>query len=139
MDFSYALVPFLAWLAAGTLKFIINSAKAGQWAFGLIGYGGLPSTHSAIVSSTAALVALREGIDHPAFAVAIALAFVVVLDASSLRRQVGRQAETINRLVEKVGGYAEMPLRERMGHTKLEIVAGILVGIGVAALIDNIP
>ena len=51
MDLSYALTPFLAWLVAGILKFTINSIKAKQLAFGLIGYGGLPSNHSAIVLS----------------------------------------------------------------------------------------
>ena len=56
MDLSYALTPFLAWLVAGVSKFIINSIKAKQLAFGLIGYGGLPSNHSAIVSSMATLI-----------------------------------------------------------------------------------
>lgn len=135
MDFSYALTPFLAWLVAGTLKFIINSVKSGQWAFGLIGYGGLPSTHSAIVSSTTALIALREGIDHPAFAVAVTFAFVVMLDASSLRRQVGKHAEAINRLTGRVNCDETIRLRERMGHTKFEIGAGVLAGIGAAALV----
>lgn len=133
MDLSYALTPFLAWLVAGALKFTINSIKAGQLAFGLIGYGGLPSNHSAIVSSAAALVAFKEGLNHPAFGVALALAFVVMLDANSLRRQVGKHAEAINRL------NADRPdttlLRERMGHTRVEIVAGILVGVGVAAAV----
>ena len=58
---SYLLAPFAAWLAAGCLKFAINSLRAGKPAFGLIGYGGMPSNHSAIVSSMAALTALREG------------------------------------------------------------------------------
>ena len=78
MDFSYALTPFLAWLGAGVSKFVINSIKAKQLAFGLIGYGGLPSNHSAIVSSMVALIALKEGIEHPAFGVTITLAFIVM-------------------------------------------------------------
>jgi len=133
MDASYALAPFLAWLIAGTSKFIINSIKAGRWAFHLIGYGGLPSTHSSIVSSTVALIAMREGIGHPAFGVAITLAFVVLLDAGSLRRQVGRQAEIINQLNQKY--RKTTPLRERMGHSKLEIFAGVIVGVASAGLI----
>ena len=102
-----------------------------------VGYGGLPSNHSAIVSSTAALIALREGMGHPAFGVAVTLAFIVMLDASSLRRQVGRQAEAINALARRQGHDAQdTRLRERMGHTRLEIAAGILVGIAVAALVN---
>ena len=130
MDSAYALTPFLAWLVAGVLKFAINSIRAGQPAFGLIGCGGLPSNHSAIVSSTAALIAFREGPAHPAFGVAVTLAFIVMLDAGSLRREVGRQAAAINALT--AGAKDLQPLRERMGHTHLEIAAGIVVGIAVA-------
>ena len=134
MDFSYALTPFLAWLVAGVMKFGINSLKAKQLAFGLIGYGGLPSNHSAIVSSMAALIALKEGVEHPAFGVAITLAFIVMLDASSLRRQVGRHAAAINALT--VSSQRHHPLRERMGHTPVEIAAGVLVGVVVAAVVN---
>ena len=136
MYWGYAAIPFVAWLVAGSLKFAINSLKAGKPAFGLVGYGGLPSNHSAIVSSVAALIAIREGIGHPAFGVAVGLCFVVMLDASSLRRQIGRQAQVINRLMEQQGsagaGEALRPLRERMGHTPVEIGAGIVVGVVVA-------
>lgn len=135
MDYSYSLTPFLAWLIAGVSKFIINSIKAKQLAFGLIGYGGLPSNHSAIVSSMAALLALKEGIGHPAFGVAITLAFIVILDAGSLRRQVGKHASAINKLAAGASEY--QPLRERMGHSRLEIAAGVAVGIAVAAGVNT--
>ena len=134
MDLAYLATPLLAWLAAGGLKFAINSIRSGTAAFGLIGYGGLPSNHSAIVSSMATLVGLREGIGHPAFGVALTLAFIVVLDAHSLRRQIGRQAEAINKLT---GSSPEsQPLRERLGHGRLEIAAGIAVGAAVALVVQ---
>ena len=82
MDYVYAVTPFAAWLIAGSLKFLVNSARAGKPAFGLIGYGGLPSNHSAIVSSMAALIAFREGIASPAFGVAVTLAFMFQSNAS---------------------------------------------------------
>jgi acid phosphatase family membrane protein YuiD len=132
MDYQYLITPFLAWLIAGGLKFLINSLRAGRLAFGLIGYGGLPSNHSAIVSSMAALVAFREGIATPAFGVALTLAFIVVLDAASLRKQIGAQAIVINQLT-KDSAPEKAKLRERIGHSKLEIMAGILVGCMVAA------
>jgi acid phosphatase family membrane protein YuiD len=134
MDFSYLLTPFLAWMAAGSLKFIVNSIRAGQLAFGLIGYGGWPSNHSAIVGSTTTLIAIREGLAHPAFGVAITLTFIVVLDASSLRRQIGRQAGVIN-ILSKQLDMASDPLRERMGHSRFEILAGLITGSCVAALV----
>ena len=130
IDFSYVLAPFLAWLIVGAIKFAINSSLEKRLAFDLIGYGGMPSNHSAIVSSMATLVALKEGMGHPAFGVALTLAFIVVLDASSLRGQVGKHAAMINKLI--IESKEQSPLRERMGHTRLEIFAGILVGMAVA-------
>lgn len=124
--YSYLIAPILAWLVAGCLKFIINSIKAKQFAFALIGYGGLPSNHSAIVSSIVALIAFKEGIDTPTFGVALTLAFIVLLDANSLRRAVGKHAAAINKLAENNSEFE--PLRERMGHTKVEILAGVIVG-----------
>ena len=128
MDLGYAIVPFAAWFVAGGLKFMINSVRSGRLAFDEIGYGGLPSSHSAIVSGVAALIAIREGVSQPAFGVAVAVAFVVILDATSLRRQVGRHAQALNQL-------SRSGLRERIGHTSLEIGAGIVVGIFCAWLV----
>lgn len=132
LDISYLLTPFAAWLVAGCCKFVVNCIRARRLAFDLIGYGGLPSNHSAIVSSMACLIALKEGVEHPAFGVASTLAFIVMLDASSLRRQIGRQAQAINRLADSNG----IKLRERMGHTPIEIFAGILVGITTAGALS---
>lgn len=131
LDYSYALTPLLAWLLAGCSKFAINSLRARRLAFDLIGYGGMPSNHSAIVCSMAVLIALKEGIAHPAFGVAVTLAFIVLLDASSLRRQVGLHAQAINALS---ATESSSPLRERMGHSRGEILAGLLVGAAAAGL-----
>jgi acid phosphatase family membrane protein YuiD len=134
MDLSYTLTPFAAWLLAGSLKFFINSLRAKKLAFGLIGYGGLPSNHSAIVSSTTTLIALKEGINHPAFGVALTLTFIVALDACSLRKQVGKHAAAINKLSNCVDVQL-LSLRERMGHTPIEILAGLITGAFVAWLV----
>ncbi len=136
IDMAYLFTPLLAWLVAGISKFLINSIRAKSLAFEQIGYGGLPSNHSAIVSSMAFLIALREGISHPAFGIAITIAFIIMLDASSLRRKVGQQAELINRLMDKTGEEFK-PLRERMGHTPIEIAAGVGVGYAVAWLVHS--
>lgn len=125
MDLSYVVTPFFAWLVAGCTKFAINTIRARRLAFDLIGYGGMPSNHSSIVSSAAAIIAFKEGLQHPALVVALALAFIVLLDANSLRRQVGKHAEAIN-VLNQDNDAAK--LRERMGHTRLEILAGIVTG-----------
>ena len=121
------VTPLLAWLAAGSLKFVINSLRARRLAFDLIGYGGLPSTHTTVVVSMASLVAFREGVDGPAFGIALTFAFIVILDAVSLRRRIGDHAAAINRLDRGAGGGAA--LRERIGHTPLEVAAGTLLGV----------
>lgn len=125
MDISYLVTPVLTWLVVGPIKFLITSARQRRLAFDLVGNGGFPSNHSAVVTSMATLIALREGIGHPAFGVAVTLAFVVMIDAQNLRQHVGRQAAAINRLA----GAGATPLRERMGHTLVEIGGGIVTGI----------
>lgn len=129
MDLSYLITPFFAWLVAGSTKFAINTIRAKYLAFDLIGYGGLPSNHSSIVSSAVAIIVFKNGFQEPALVVALALAFVVILDASSLRKQVGEHAKAINVMDKhRVGN----PLRERIGHSGLEILAGIATGIASA-------
>jgi acid phosphatase family membrane protein YuiD len=131
MDLSYLLTPLLTWLVVGPIKFAITSVRQRRLAFNLIGNGGFPSNHSAVVTSMATLIALHEGIGHPAFGVAVTLAFIVMIDANSLRQHVGRHAAAINRLS---NGMPEH-LRERMGHTLVEIGGGIVTGIGMGHLI----
>lgn len=129
MDLSYVITPFFAWLVTGCTKFLINTIRERRLAFDLIGYGGMPSNHSSIVSSAAAIIVFNEGFHDPTLVVALALAFIVILDASSLRQQVGKHAKAINFLIED---SKNAPLRERIGHTRFEIVAGILAGVASA-------
>ena len=133
-EYVYLITPFLSWLVTGILKFAINSIRSKHLAFDLIGYGGMPSNHSAIVCSMATLIALKDGVATPAFGVAITLAFIVILDANSLRRQVGKHAAAINRL-NLLDNQDSVLMRERMGHTRLEIFVGVLVGIFVSSFL----
>jgi acid phosphatase family membrane protein YuiD len=136
MEIIYLITPVLTWMVVGPIKFLISSVRYRRWAFDLVGNGGFPSNHSAVVSSMATLIALREGMDNPAFGVAVTLAFIVMIDANSLRQHVGRHAVTLNRLNEGKEDY--VILRERMGHTRFEIAGGILTGIGMGFLIYTV-
>ena len=136
MEIIYLVTPVLTWMVVGPIKFFISSVRYRRWAFDLVGNGGFPSNHSAVVSSMATLIALREGMGHPAFGVAVTLAFIVMIDANSLRQHVGRHAVTLNRLNEGKKDY--VILRERMGHTRFEIAGGILTGIGMGFLIYTV-
>jgi len=136
MELIYLVTPVLTWMVVGPIKFFISSVRYRRWAFDLVGNGGFPSNHSAVVSSMATLIALREGMGHPAFGVAVTLAFIVMIDANSLRQHVGRHAVTLNRLHDGKEDY--VILRERMGHTRVEIAGGILTGIGMGFLIYTV-
>lgn len=130
----YPVAPFVGWFVAGTLKFVINTVRARSLAWGQIGYGGMPSTHTTIVTTTAVLIGLREGWNTPACAVALALAFIVILDASSLRRQIGLQARLLNTLLADDPGHRA--IRERLGHHWTEVLGGLIVGSGCAIALN---
>ncbi|HEY0064578.1 MAG TPA: divergent PAP2 family protein [Telluria sp.] len=136
MEITYLITPVLTWMVVGPIKFLINSARQRRWAFNLVGNGGFPSNHSSVVTSMATLIALREGMGSGAFGVAVALAFIVMIDANSLRQHVGRQAAAINRIAGSADGHTT--LRERMGHTLVEITGGVCTGIGMGFLLFHI-
>ena len=136
MDLAYLVTPVLTWMVVGPIKFLITSVRQRRWAFNLVGNGGFPSNHSSVVTSMATLIALREGMGHPAFGVAVTLAFIVMIDANSLRQHVGRHAAAINKLACDTNGH--VVLRERMGHTLVEIGGGILTGIGMGFLVHAV-
>lgn len=126
----------IGWFLAQTLKIPIDYITSRQWKWALFfAAGGMPSSHSALVTSTAMAVGLFHGFDDPLFAVATALAMVVVYDATGVRRQAGMQATRINILVnELLQGHPlnDKQLREVLGHTPLEAVGGVLLGLVVA-------
>jgi acid phosphatase family membrane protein YuiD len=124
------------WLLAQALKIPLDCIRERRWNWALFfAAGGMPSSHSCLVTSTALAVGLHNGFDTPLFAVAVALAMVVVYDATGVRRQAGMQARKINVLMEELlKGHPinEQHLREVIGHTPLEALGGVLLGLAVA-------
>lgn len=129
----YLVLPFVTWFVTGCTKFAVNTIRSKGLAFQQIGYGGFPSNHSAIVTAMACMIGLREGIAHPAFGAALTLAFIVIMDANSLRIKVGQHATRINELNQ---GKDIEPLRERVGHSKVEILGGVGMGILCACVLN---
>jgi acid phosphatase family membrane protein YuiD len=131
------LTGLVAWILAQALKIPIDLFQSRHWNWALfLAAGGMPSSHSALVTSTAAAVGLHYGFDSPLFGVAVAMAMIVVYDATGIRRQAGMQAQKINVLVEELlQGHpiSQEHLREVLGHTPLEALGGVLLGL-VAAL-----
>ena len=130
------LTGLAGWFLAQMLKIPIGFLRTHRWNWALFfGAGGMPSSHSALVTSTAAAVGLYYGFDNPVFGVATAIAMIVVYDATGIRRQAGMQAQKINILVEELlKGHpiSDKHLREVLGHTPLEALGGVLLGLAVA-------
>ncbi|WP_019553346.1 divergent PAP2 family protein [Propionispira raffinosivorans] len=125
----FILLPFIAWLAAGFLKFSIHYLRCGEMKFSeIIGYGGFPSTHTSILASAVFSLGLYQGFFTPLFSFGLASLMVCMIDAQGLRRHVGRQAVTVNKLDKTAN------LQERMGHTWFELSGGLIVGMIVAGL-----
>lgn len=127
----YGLAPFIGWFVSGSLKFLLNYLKYGKEARKKVGNGGFPSTHTTVMVTTTCLIGLHEGFSHPVFGLGVAVTFIIIIDATGLRRAVGKHAAVLNRLVaekESPADHAEAPLRESMGHTKWEIAGGIVLG-----------
>jgi uncharacterized protein len=99
--------------------------------------GGMPSSHSALVTSAMLSVGLFYGFDTPIFALSVAMAMIVVYDAAGVRREAGRHAEKINIVInEFFSGHpiSEKQLKEVIGHTPAQVLAGIIMGLGIAIL-----
>jgi acid phosphatase family membrane protein YuiD len=130
------LTALAGWFLAQALKIPIDVFQSHHWNWALFfAAGGMPSSHSALVTSTATAVGLHYGFDNPLFAVAVAIAMVVVYDATGIRRQAGMQAQKINILVEELlSGHpiSQEHLREVLGHTPLEALGGVFLGISIA-------
>jgi acid phosphatase family membrane protein YuiD len=135
LEYKYVVTPILAWLVAGTVKFIVNYVRFRKEAVNLIGNGGFPSTHTTVISSTVFFIGLSEGIAAPIFGLGIAVLMITIFDAMGLRRAVGKQASRINQYM---GSEAATLLRERQGHTPVEVLGGLMVGFLLAFLLHSI-
>jgi len=128
-----------AWFSAQLLKVIVNLLVIRKLNFSLFfGSGGFPSSHSAMVSALALGVGKYYGWDSPIFAVAAVFVIVVLYDATGVRRAAGKQAEVLNRLVERLyhgPDLAQERLKELIGHTPFEVFGGVMVGIIVGLVV----
>ena len=134
----YLYVPLLLWFCIQVFKVICDLVKTKKFNFKrIMGAGGMPSSHSAVVAGLATLVGKYEGVDSPIFAVAFIMAFVVMYDACGVRRAAGKQAELLNKLVETpglTGVQVSEKLVEVLGHTPTQVFVGALIGV-IAGLI----
>jgi len=135
-------VPAAAWALAQVLKLAIASIREKRFMLSyLTTMGGMPSSHTALVCALATTIAVVEGLGSPLFAVAAFFALIVMYDAAGVRQTVGNQSVMLNRLLDelfkgkaKVNPEFEQRLRELIGHTNFQVIAGALVGIAFALI-----
>ncbi len=136
-------IVLFAWLFSCVLKGLIEMfrTKRIDW-HRFFGPGGMPSSHSTIVTSLATCVGIYEGFDTSLFVVCCALALIVMYDASGVRRAAGEQAKIINMIVEaweeKDPVQNAEKLKEILGHTPLQVAAGAILGVLFAIIASAI-
>lgn len=134
----YIYIPLLTWFFIQLFKVIWDLVETKKFNFKrILGAGGMPSSHSAVVMALATLVGKNVGFDSPVFALAVIFAFVVMYDAAGVRRAAGKQAKLLNKLVETpglTGVQVTEKLVEVLGHTPLQVFVGAIIGIIVGCI-----
>ena len=125
------------WFVAQFLKCLIMIWHEKRFTITILwSSGGMPSSHSALVTSLATSIGYIYGIETPAFAVAVVLAFIVMYDASGVRRAVGEQAKILNKInAQNEELNFEKVLKELIGHTPLQVFFGCTLGILIGFLV----
>ncbi len=136
LDNRAVFLPILSWVTAQVFKFVLYAITKRTVDFRkLVTSGGMPSSHSAITVCLAAVMAMDYGFGSAAFAMATIFSLVVMADATGVRRAAGKQAEVLNKLINHTGVVRlDKELKELLGHTPVQVFAGAVLGIAIAAV-----
>lgn len=128
---SAVITPVLAWFLAQCIKFIGHYVKTKKMDFKkFIDSGGMPSSHTAFTVSLATILGIHNGFYSDIFAISVIFSLVVMADAAGLRRAAGKQAEVLNKLANSSEHIQlDKELKELLGHTPVEVIAGAALGI----------
>lgn len=129
----------IGWFLAQALKIPIHYLVEKEWDFSRFhGSGGMPSSHTAMTVAATAMVGALHGYDSAVFAVSLIFTTVVMYDATGVRRETGRQATIINRILDTVlvkgQSISDVELKELVGHKPIEVACGFLLGLAIAAV-----
>ena len=131
----YLYIPLLVWFCIQTFKVLYELVTTKKFNFKrIMGAGGMPSSHTAIVTTIATMIGRNEGLDTPIFALAVVFALVVMYDAAGVRRAAGKQASLLNKIVQTpglTGVQVQEKLVDVLGHTPLQVFVGAIIGITV--------
>lgn len=136
MNYKFIIIPIIASLFTQFFAKLIISKINGNFSWkNLLSYGGMPSAHSALVSSLATAVAMTKSFHSVEFAISFFFAIIVMVDAMGLRSHITEQSKTINKLIIDLPDeleYKYRELNERVAHTPLQVFVGSLIGIIIA-------
>ncbi len=119
----------LSCLLAQFFKIVFNFISNKELRFGIIfETGGMPSSHSALITGATSGIGYELGFDSSIFALAVAISLIVMYDASGVRKSAGIQASEINKLSKKLDPKSKVLLKETLGHTKIEVIVGSFLG-----------
>lgn len=139
LQYKYLIVPMLVWLAIQSFKVIYDLIATKKLNFKrILGAGGMPSSHSAVVTTLATMIGKLCGTESPIFALSVIFAFIVMYDAAGIRRAAGKQAKLLNKIVETPGlSGVEVTekLIEVLGHTPTQVLVGAIIGVIVGLIV----
>lgn len=137
-QYKYLIVPFAVWFGIQLFKVIWDLVVTHKFNFKrILGAGGMPSSHSAVVTSLATMIGKSQGINSPIFALSVIFACIVMYDAAGVRRAAGKQAKLLNKLIE-TPGLSNIQVQEKLvevlGHTPTQVLVGAIIGIVVGLI-----
>lgn len=138
-QFKYLYMPFVVWFLIQLFKVIYDLVVTKKFNFKrIMGAGGMPSSHSAVVTVLATLIGKQEGIQSPLFALAVVFAFIVMYDAAGVRRAAGKQASLLNKII-STPGLTTLQVQEKLvevlGHTPIQVIVGAIIGIVIGLIV----
>ena len=135
----YIIVPMFVWLGIQVFKTLWDLFKEKKFNFKrILGAGGMPSSHSAVVCCLSTLIGRDLGFDSAIFGLSVIMSLVVMYDAAGVRRAAGKQAKILNKIVNTPGLAIETvqeKLQEVLGHTPVEVFVGALLGVVIGLLV----
>lgn len=138
-QYKYLIVPVLVWFSIQSFKVMYDLIVDKKFNFKrIMGAGGMPSSHSAVVTSLATMIGKEYGTNSAIFAISVIFACVVMYDAAGVRRAAGKQAKLLNKIIE-TPGLSGVEVTERLvevlGHTPTQVIVGAIIGIIVGVIV----
>lgn len=141
IEYKFLIIPAFAWLTVQLFKLLSDTVIHKKINFRrFVETGGMPSSHSAVVTSLMTSIGIAEGFNSTIFAVSFVFSLIVMYDAAGVRRAAGKQARILNQLInsKQVKVDTNEKLKELLGHTPVQVFVGAIYGIVVAAFAMNV-